>query len=79
MEIWRFGDLSLGVGNFKFDHGRDHGNFRGKLKSKMLEYFREVERTSEPLIVTDYGRQVLEVRPVQAVGSQADILAKLRT
>jgi antitoxin (DNA-binding transcriptional repressor) of toxin-antitoxin stability system len=38
---------------------------KGKLKSKMLEYFREVERTGESLIVTDHGRQVLEVRPVQ--------------
>ncbi len=38
---------------------------KGKLKSKMLEYFREVERTGEPLIVTDHGREVLEVRPVQ--------------
>ena len=37
---------------------------KGKLKSKMLEYFREVERTGEPLIVTDHGRQVLEVRPL---------------
>ena len=37
---------------------------KGKLKSKMLEYFREVERTGEPLIVTDHGREVLEVRPV---------------
>jgi antitoxin (DNA-binding transcriptional repressor) of toxin-antitoxin stability system len=37
---------------------------KGKLKSKMLEYFREVERTGEPLIVTDHGRHVLEVRPV---------------
>ena len=35
---------------------------KGKLKAKMLEYFREVERTGEPLIVTDHGRRVLEVR-----------------
>lgn len=38
---------------------------KGKLKSKMLEYFREVERTGEPLIVTDRGREVLIVRPVE--------------
>jgi len=37
---------------------------KGKLKSKMLEYFREVERTGEPLIVTDHGQEVLEIRPV---------------
>jgi antitoxin (DNA-binding transcriptional repressor) of toxin-antitoxin stability system len=53
---------------------------KGKLKSKMLEYFREVERTGEPLIVTDHGREVLEVRPlVPQMNSKADILAKLRT
>ncbi|NQX03107.1 type II toxin-antitoxin system prevent-host-death family antitoxin [bacterium] len=37
---------------------------KGKLKAKMLEYFREVERTGEPLIVTDHGREVLEIRPL---------------
>jgi PHD/YefM family antitoxin component YafN of YafNO toxin-antitoxin module len=38
---------------------------KGKLKDLMFEYFSEVERTGEPLIVTDHGREVLEVRPVQ--------------
>lgn len=51
---------------------------KGKLKSKMLEYFREVERTGEPLIVTDHGRSVLEIRPLQQTGSKAEILADLR-
>ncbi len=51
---------------------------KGKLKSKMLEYFREVERTGEPLIVTDHGRSVLEIRPLPQNGSKAEILAKLR-
>jgi prevent-host-death family protein len=37
---------------------------KGKLKAKMLEYFREVERRGEPLVVTNHGRPVLEVRPV---------------
>ena len=52
---------------------------KGKLKAKMLEYFREVERTGEPLIVTDHGREVLEVRPLPQMNSKADVLAKLRT
>lgn len=52
---------------------------KGKLKAKMLEYFREVERTGEPLIVTDHGREVLVVKPVMPqMASKADILAKLR-
>ena len=38
---------------------------KSKLKARMLEYFREVERTGEPLIVTDGGREVLEVRPLK--------------
>lgn len=37
---------------------------KGKLKSQMLAYFRQVELTGEPLIVTDRGREVLEVRRV---------------
>lgn len=53
---------------------------KGKLKSKMLEYFREVERTGESLIVTDHGRQVLEVRPVQKkTMSSEEVLAWYRS
>jgi prevent-host-death family protein len=51
---------------------------KGKLKAKMLEYFREVERTGEPLIVTDHGREVLEVRPVRKTSSVEEILAEYR-
>ena len=51
---------------------------KGKLKAKMLEYFREVERTGEPLIVTDHGRSVLEIRALPQMGSKAEIMAKLR-
>lgn len=39
---------------------------KGKLKAKMLEYFREVESSGEPLIVTDRGRKVLEIRPIES-------------
>ncbi len=53
------------------DRGYDHGYdetvrtvSKSKLKARMLEYFREVERTGEPLVVTDHGREVLEVWPV---------------
>jgi antitoxin (DNA-binding transcriptional repressor) of toxin-antitoxin stability system len=38
---------------------------KGVLKAKMLEYFREVERTGESLVVTDRGREVLEIRPLK--------------
>lgn len=48
---------------------------KGKLKAKMLEYFREVEATGEPLIVTDHGREVLEVRPVKKRSTTEEVLA----
>lgn len=37
----------------------------------MLEYFREVEATGEPLIVTDRGREVLEIRPVETAAGRS--------
>lgn len=53
---------------------------KGKLKSKMLEYFREVERTGEPLIVTDHGQEVLEIRPVRKKAMSAEeVLAWYRS
>jgi antitoxin (DNA-binding transcriptional repressor) of toxin-antitoxin stability system len=53
---------------------------KGKLKSKMLEYFREVERTGEPLVVTDHGREVLEIRPLtKKQMTTAEVLAFYRS
>ena len=51
---------------------------KGKLKANMLEYFREVERTGEPLVVTDHGRAVLEVRPIQRRSTIQEVLAEYR-
>ncbi len=51
---------------------------KGKLKARMLEYFREVERTGEPLIVTDRGREVLEIRPIRKTSTVEEILAEYR-
>jgi len=65
----------------KFDYGHDRGHIlemktvsKGKLKAKMLEYFREVEATGEPLIVTDHGKEVLEVRPVKRISTTEQVL-----
>jgi antitoxin (DNA-binding transcriptional repressor) of toxin-antitoxin stability system len=52
---------------------------KGSLKAKMLEYFREVERTGEPLVVTDHGRAVLEVRPIQRRSTIQELLAEYRS
>ncbi|MEM6910187.1 MAG: type II toxin-antitoxin system prevent-host-death family antitoxin [Verrucomicrobiota bacterium] len=51
---------------------------KGKLKAKMLEYFRQVEQTGEPLIVTDRGREVLEVRPIGRSARVEEVLATYR-
>ena len=38
---------------------------KGVLKSHMLEYFREVERTGQELIVTDHHKPVLKIIPLR--------------
>jgi prevent-host-death family protein len=37
---------------------------KSALKARMLEYFRQVEETGEPLVVTDHGKPVLQVVPI---------------
>jgi prevent-host-death family protein len=34
-----------------------------QFKAKVLEYFREIERTGQPIVITDRGRPVLKVIP----------------
>lgn len=34
-----------------------------EFKARALELFREVEATGEPIVVTDHGKPVLEIRP----------------
>ena len=51
---------------------------KAKLKAKMLEYFRQVEATGEPLVVTDRGREVLEVRALKRSASTAEVLESFR-
>lgn len=38
---------------------------KGLLKAKMLEYFRAVEETKEPLIVMSHHKPVLKIVPYQ--------------
>jgi antitoxin (DNA-binding transcriptional repressor) of toxin-antitoxin stability system len=42
--------------------------FQSQFKAHMLEYFRMVEKTGEPLIITDHGKPTLEIRRVGAKG-----------
>jgi hypothetical protein len=36
---------------------------KSQFKAKALEYFRHVESTGNPMVVTDHGQPRLEVRP----------------
>ena len=38
---------------------------KSQFKARALELFRNIEESGEPLIITDRGRPVLEVRPVK--------------
>jgi prevent-host-death family protein len=51
---------------------------KGLLKAKMLEYFRRVEETGEPLIVTDNNRPVLRIVPIRQRIPAADLFADVR-
>jgi antitoxin (DNA-binding transcriptional repressor) of toxin-antitoxin stability system len=42
----------------------------------LLEYFREIEKSGEPLIITDRGRPVLKVVPFSS--DRPDVRAALR-
>lgn len=44
---------------------------KSKLKAKALEYFREVEESGEPLVITDRGKPVLEIVPFRGDSSRA--------
>ena len=49
---------------------------KSEFKARALELFRQIESSGEPLVVTDHGRPVLEVRPYRA--PNADPLDLLR-
>lgn len=38
---------------------------KSKFKPRALEFFREVERTGQPLVITDRGRPVLRIVPFE--------------
>ena len=51
---------------------------KGVLKAKMLEYFRNVEKTGEELIVTDNKKPVLRVIPYKKKIPPDKLFADLR-
>jgi prevent-host-death family protein len=44
---------------------------KSRFKAHALEYFRQVERTGEPLVITDRGTPVLKLVPFQDDPGQA--------
>lgn len=44
---------------------------KSELKAKALEYFRDVERTGEELVLTDRGRPVLKIVPYRGDAEDA--------
>ena len=51
---------------------------KSALKARMLEFFREVERTGEELVVTSDGVPVLKVVPFNQTRSVDDAFADVR-
>lgn len=49
---------------------------KSKFKPRALEYFRQVEHTGRPLLITDHGRPVLKVVPYEE--STEEVLRRLR-
>ena len=45
------------------------------LKSKMLEYFRNAEKTGEEIVVTDHRKPVLRIIPIRGGKSYREIFA----
>lgn len=51
---------------------------KSALKAKMFEYFRELEKSGEPLIVTDFGKPVLQIIPFKEKKGLEEIFADLK-
>ena len=51
---------------------------KGVLKAKMLEFFRNVEKTGEELIVTDNNKPVLKILPYEKKINPVELFADLR-
>ncbi len=51
---------------------------KSELKRRMLELFRDVERTGEPILVTDHRVPVLKVVPLEKGGTAEEIFGPFR-
>jgi len=55
---------------------KDNVVSKSRFKPRALEYFRQVEETGKPLIITDHGKPVLKVTPFST--NPDEILKELR-
>jgi antitoxin (DNA-binding transcriptional repressor) of toxin-antitoxin stability system len=51
---------------------------KSKLKARMLQIFREIERSGEELIVTDHGRPVLRIQAIAEKRGVGEVFGALQ-
>jgi len=51
---------------------------KSQFDGRTLELFKEVETSGQPLIVTEAGQPVLEIRPYKVPAPESDPMAALR-
>ncbi len=51
---------------------------QGRLKTKMVEYFKQVEQTGEELIVTEKNVPIVKIIPIQEKKHVKDIFADIQ-
>lgn len=51
---------------------------KSQFKAKALEYFRQVEASGEPIVITDHGKPTLELRPVKKAAEKQDPFEMLK-
>jgi prevent-host-death family protein len=51
---------------------------KSKLKAKMLEVFRQVEASGEAVIVTDHGKPVLKIIPIEPKTSITELFGNFQ-
>lgn len=51
---------------------------KSKLKTRMLEIFRQLEASGEELIVTDQGRPVLKITPIKKEANVVEVFGDIQ-
>jgi antitoxin (DNA-binding transcriptional repressor) of toxin-antitoxin stability system len=51
---------------------------KSKLKARMLQIFREIEQSGQPITVTDHGQPVLKIQPITKKRSVEEVFGPLQ-